>query len=217
MATRPKINPLIGIWAGRTVALIASGPSLTPSQIEYLAPRHAFGDLVVAGVNDAYRICPFLDLLYAADERWWDLHHNQATAPIRATYIPGAGPEPDGEHVARYNLVGIPGRAEPGLSPVPDYVHLGQHSGFQLINLTIAAGAARILLLGFDCRLDGDRRHWFGDHPAELNRDSPYNRFRYEIEYAAPAIAARGVQVVNCSPGSALTCFPIADLAAALE
>ena len=209
---RPKTNQLAGIWPGRTAVLIASGPSLTAAQVEALAGPHAFGDIVVAGVNDAYRICPFLDLLYAADDRWWFAHGVEARAKIRAAYVPGDGNEPPGPHIDRFDLVPIPGRHEGGISPSDEFVHLGQHSGFQLLNIAVNAGVRRVLLLGYDYRIGAAGRHWFGDHPDGLNRDSPYDRFRYELEYAAPGIAARGVEVVNCSPGSALTCFPRADI-----
>lgn len=222
-----QINPLAGWKPDSTAVLLASGPSLTPEQIEYIRPRRAFGDLWVGGVNDAYRICPFLDLLYAADDGWWQHHADSlAVAPwtIKACYVPsgGEGRERTPADIAamreRLDLRCIPGTQAPGISLNPSTVHLGQHSGFQLLNIAIQAGAKRIILLGFDYRLaDDGARHWFGDHPAHLNRDSPYQRFMYELEHAAPGIRDAGVEVVNCSPGSALRCFPHARLEDAIE
>jgi predicted peroxiredoxin len=39
----------------------------------------------------------------------------------------------------------------------------------------------------------------------------------YELEHAAPGIAAAGVEVINCSPGTALRCFRQARLEDAIE
>jgi hypothetical protein len=222
-----RINPLAGWKPDSTAVLIASGPSLTPAQIEYIRPRRAFGDLWVGGVNDAYRICPFLDLLYAADEAWWQHHADDlqvAPFTVKACYVPAAceggeqPPQATADLRARLDLRPIPGLQAAGISLDPAAIHLGQHSGFQLINIAIQAGAKRIALLGFDYRLaDDGARHWFGDHPDHLNRDSPYQRFMYELEHAAPGIAAAGVEVINCSPGSALRCFRQARLEDAIE
>jgi hypothetical protein len=211
-----KINRLAGIWPNSTVVLIAGGPSLTPDQVEYLRPRHAFGDIKVAGVNDAYRICNFLDLLYGADARWWDAHPDAARVAMRATYVDPR--EPPGPHLAKYDLLGIPGEYGAGISTDPRRIHLGYNSGFQLLNIAVQAGARRILLLGYDCQRGEDgRRHWFGDHPEPMNLDSPYGRFAYEADFAAASIKAAGVEVINCSTRTALVNYPRQPITEALE
>jgi hypothetical protein len=133
-----RINPLAGWKPDSTAVLIASGPSLTPAQIEYIRPRRAFGDLWVGGVNDAYRICPFLDLLYAADEAWWQHHADDlqvAPFTVKACYVPAAceggeqPPQATTDLRARLDLRPIPGLQAAGISLDPAAIHLGQHSG----------------------------------------------------------------------------------------
>lgn len=211
-------NPLAGIWPSSTAVLIAGGPSLTAGQVEYLRPRHARGDIRVAGVNDAYRICDFLDLLYAADERWWQAHPH-AQADLRAIHVtaPPGDATASNPTLAGLGLIRIPGRAAPSISTDPSHIHLGMNSGFQLLNIAVQAGATRIILLGYDMAMGPDgRRHWFGDHPPGLNRDSPYNKFAACFYAAAADIAAAGTEVINASPGSALRCFQAQRLEDAL-
>ena len=51
-----------GQWAGDTCCILATGPSLTPAQAEY-----AKGKARVIAVNDAWRLAPWADILYACD------------------------------------------------------------------------------------------------------------------------------------------------------
>ena len=51
-----------GQWAGDTCCILATGPSLTPDQAEY-----AKGKARVIAVNDAWRLAPWADILYACD------------------------------------------------------------------------------------------------------------------------------------------------------
>ncbi len=93
----------------------------------------------------------------------------------------------------------------------------GGNSGFQAINLAAQFGASRILLVGFDMSL-ARGVHWHGLHPRGLNNPSPANiaRWRRVLDAAAPAYAAAGVEVINCSAESALTAYPKRSLREAL-
>jgi len=90
----------------------------------------------------------------------------------------------------------------------------GGNSGFQAMNLAVKQGATRLLLLGFDFR----GAHWFGQHPAGLGNpsDSTMQRWVACMETAAKQLSDRGVEVVNCSRDSALTCFPRRNIRACL-
>lgn len=86
-------------------------------------------------------------------------------------------------------------------------VATGQNSGYQAINIAVLAGATRIILLGYDMQHAADgRQHWFGDHPVK-ERAGVFSAFLHNFRKAAPVLAKLGVEVINCSPGSALDCF----------
>lgn len=75
------------------------------------------------------------------------------------------------------------------------------------MNLALQFGASKITLLGFDMQPDGNRRHFFGDHPPGLNNGPNYGHFIGAFETAARLLPA-DIEIINATPGSALTCFP---------
>ena len=95
----------------------------------------------------------------------------------------------------------------------PGWIGSGRNSGFQALNLAIQFGANPILFLGLDMRLDAGS-HWHGDHPPGLNNPNPeiVEVWRRIFAAEAPRLKARGIDVVNCSPGSALDCFEMANI-----
>jgi hypothetical protein len=74
------------------------------------------------------------------------------------------------------------------------------------MNIAVLMGVSRVLLLGVDLS-DRHGTHWFGDHPPGLQKRSPYATFIRAFTTAAPVLAGMGVDVINCSESSALTCF----------
>jgi hypothetical protein len=93
----------------------------------------------------------------------------------------------------------------------------GGNSGFQAVNLAAQAGAARIVLVGFDYTT-ARGVHWHGKHPAGMNNPSERNceRWRGDLDACAGLLAGLGVDVLNVSPQSTLTAFRRATLIEAL-
>jgi hypothetical protein len=58
--------------------------------------------------------------------------------------------------------------------------------------------------------LDLVGRHWHADHPRPLNNPGPFlfEKWARTFDTAAVALRERNITVVNCSPISALTCWP---------
>lgn len=157
-------------------------------------------------MNDAFRLVPDADLLYACDARWWDHHGGVREFTGEKWTQDKAGGE---TCAARHGLNVV--RSVNGAVPSfePDHIAQGKNSGFQAVNLAALLGARRIVLVGFDMGLAEDgRRHFFGDHPGRMNQPSPYKSFIRAFDEAAPHYAARGVEVLNASRRSALACFP---------
>lgn len=61
------------------------------------------------------------------------------------------------------------------------------------------------------------RSHWFGDHPPPLRRGSNYARWIAEFDQLASDLKSEGVEVINASRATALTCFPRAPIEVALR
>jgi hypothetical protein len=182
----------------------ATGPSLTVEVAEACRGQH------VIAVNDAYRLMPYAEVLYACDAVWWAVHEGcPGFAGERwSSHQPGANEKLT--VAERYGINLVRGGDGNEFSMDPSVIHYGSNSGFQAINLAIHLGARRIVLVGFDMRNDGPK-HFFGDHP-----DPMYTRVEFEslipnFAQAAKALP-REITIVNCTPGSRLTCFPMVPL-----
>lgn len=176
---------------------IGGGASLTFADVE-----HCRGRARVYGINNAYQIAPWADVIYGCDWGWWN-HHIEA---VRKTCT-GELWTQDADAARVFGLQHI--ECDPmskGLCTTPGKIHGGMNGGYQTIGKAFHDGARKIVLLGYDM-LPG---HWHGDHPREIS--GPGHAADYPL-YASnfPALAIdldrAGIEVVNCSRNTALTCF----------
>lgn len=207
-----RIRP---IWKDRAVIVAATGPSLTPEVADHCRVGHP-----VIAVNDAYRLFPGADMLYACDAAWWSVHNGCPDFAGERWSSHGAlgrvRSDDKSEAGARYGLNLVAGMHEIGFSLDPDCIHYGSNSGFQAINIAILAGASVIILVGFNMQAVGNRRHFFGDHPAGLRNSCNYQGFVRAFERAQKRLPP-GIKILNATPKSALTCFEKVDIKDALE
>jgi hypothetical protein len=185
-------------WSGETCVCLGTGPSLTAADVDACRGRAR-----VIAINDAYRLAPWADVLYAADRKWWAWHQGAPTFPGRKLTI-----EPQRDvwpGLAMLRNTGLEGfEADPG------GLRIGYHSGYQAIHLAVHFGATRIVLLGYD--LQGT--HFFGDHPDHTG--PPFLSCRHALQTLVAPLDRRGVTVVNASRATALTAFRCAPLDVAL-
>lgn len=184
------------------------------------------GKAKVYGVSDAYRMAPWLDVVYSADHRWWvstpvgrKEPNYVATSRLRAQRVtcdPGTA--------QLFGLRYVP--HSPGKGRAPNGHVRGCHSGEEAINLVANDGAKRIVLLGFDMGATGNG-HWFGDHPETVSFPGPHgtitepmnttNREQFlewcaEMAYLAKDLKREGIEVINCTRKTWLNCFPCASI-----
>jgi hypothetical protein len=197
-------------WEGETAIVVASGPSAVDVPLEKAKGKARF-----LAIKDGLRLCPWADVLYACDHHWWEAHRGVLDyTGIRIAYDKRTLDKWRGidflqveikRHVQtlRFDKVG--------------HVGWGWNSGFHAVNLAAQFGVSRIILVGFDMRVDLGR-HFFGDHPYSNNpSDRNIARWGQHLDKQAPVLAERGIDVINCSPVSALTAFPKMSLEKALE
>lgn len=94
----------------------------------------------------------------------------------------------------------------------------GGNSGFQALNLAVQWGARRVLLVGYDMRIDLGV-HWHGPHGYGLNNPTEHltRRWVAALDGVAATLAGLGVEVLNCAPISALTAYRKTTLGEALS
>ena len=107
-----------------------------------------------------------------------------------------------------------------GFDPDPAYLRTGGNGGYQAIHLAVHAGASRILLCGYDMRFVNNQVHWHGRHANPL-RDAGEGIFPQWLDWYATLVEAlelreEKVEVLNCTPGSALRGWPKVELEEAL-
>jgi hypothetical protein len=107
----------------------------------------------------------------------------------------------------RYHLRWIYGVDHDGLAPKLDHIHTGRNSGYQAMSLAYIFGVKKMLLLGFDFQRTNGKSHWHGDHPRGLGNGGRYSGWVIAMDKLAKDLAAKGVEVVNCSRHTALKCF----------
>jgi len=180
--------------------VVAGGPSVKQNDVDRLKGRAR-----VIVINDAWKLCPWADMLYAADWNWWT-HHEYVPSFAGAKWTQAQGHKDWPRDAKAAGLFVVASAGRPGFSTDPKKIHTGKHSGFQAINISLLKGASRILLLGFDYGLINGERHWFGDHPGRLNKNSPYNLFKKELTFAIRTLVS-DVELINCSTMSTLSCL----------
>ena len=203
MTPRPYHRPA---WSTRPAIVIASGPSLSDEQLQLVEQAHLEERVHVIAVNNTIERAPWADVSYFGD--YTAIKH----------YLPKLKPLTCAEWVTidraaaeRWRLTHVKPASPNGLSL--QRVHVNGNSGFQAINLAVVFGATKVLLLGFDMRDAKDGRgHWFGDHPGHLVQKRLYGEWLHKAETIVRDAKQLGVELVNCTPGSALTLMRMADL-----
>lgn len=200
------------IFAGRTVVCAAGGPSLSLSQVRAIGIARAMDHIRVIAINDSVYPCHFADCLYACDRTWWETHHGvPGFDGRRITLKHGAAePYPDADWLIS--------TGPEGFEPDPGGLRTAGNSGYQAINLAAHLGATRILLVGYDMRGD-NKAHWFGQHPESCRKNMirPFEARAHHFAGLVEPLRERGIEVVNCTPGSAIDAFPMGDLMAELK
>lgn len=184
------------LWPGSTVVCLATGPSLTQADVDF-----CYGRARVIAINDAYKLAPWADALYACDSRWWHWHKKGVATFAGQKY----SIDPQAKRVCP-DLTILRNTGERGLELSPTGLRTGKNSGYQAMNLAVHLGAARIVMLGYDMRPDGKKNHFFGEHPHPV--PPPYRSFIDKFSSIVEPLAAHGIEVVNCSRRTALECFP---------
>lgn len=169
-----------------TCVVLATGASLTPEQVAHVLKAHTEQRCKAVAVSNAYQLAPWADAMVANDMKWWRQY-------------------PEAVQFAGRKFCGSDFKGTEKLPPVSMFP-AGSNSGLQGMRVAVMLGATRIILLGLDMK----GAHYFGKHPPALKNASPGDFQRMLVQFSRWKSDA---EVINCSPGSALTCFRTAALA----
>lgn len=187
-------------WAGETVACIASGPSLLQEDVDQVHGRAR-----VIAVNNNFSLAPWADALYASDYLWWEHYLPQVDAAAFA-----------GERWTMSESAAREMKLQLIKGPETSWLKRCINSGYHAIGLAKLKGAARIILLGYDFQDTGGRKHHHADHPKPMLNVSSWAGRITAMNQLAHELKAGGIEAINCTRDTALTCFPRRGLAEAL-
>lgn len=168
-----------------TCVVLATGESLSPEQVAHVRSVHDQGRCKTIAVSNAYQLAPWADAMVSNDMKWWTQHPGALTFAGR-------------------RFCGADYKGTERLMPAPMFP-VGTNSGLQAMRVALMLGATRILLLGIDMK----GAHYFGKHPSALKNSTPADYQRMQRQFQR---WHADVEVINCSPGSALKCFKTANL-----
>lgn len=164
-------------------------------------------------VNDAWRLVPDAPHHYACDGQWWDKYYDDVKAGFLGESYTIDDVDESINPDRKYDLIRLKSKHGPSLGKTILHYGLngGGNSGYQAVNLAYQKGARTIVLLGFD--MFGN--HFFGQHPSGLSNHSPFKEFIKSFQTIDTETL--GIEIINCTSRTALTCFPRANLDSVLS
>lgn len=186
-------------FAGQTVFVLASGPSLSRDVAEAVRGRAAIV------VNQTFRTAPWAPVWFFTDTE--TLERNVADVEAWPGDVVTSS---SAAHRAAPDKLKLILRTESRDFPPPGsgLVKKGRSTGHTAIGLAAAMGAARIVLLGFDMRIVDGREHGHDDYAGTPRNPAIYAE-EFVPGFAGWDAAARraGFQILNATPGSAIDEF----------
>jgi len=215
------------MWAGGECWIIAGGPSwlyefYIPDEIisavmgkierpsalsPYLESIH---DKHIIGVNNAYQIGNWIDIVFFGDCSWYNVHRAalvdfpgiKITSCQKRTFDPKENIKflhRDKEH-------------KKGISSNNKKVSWNNNSGAASISVAAHLGVKKIILLGFDMDMDTKSKysHYHGSHrnPNERIKSPPFKRHLMGFPMIAEDAKNMGIEIINASPKSKIKVFP---------
>lgn len=232
------------MWEDGECWIIGGGPSVleqfgVPEDLarkikEREEPLHAMSpymeaihDRHVIGVNMAYRIGHWIDVVFFGDCGWYLWHRKQlAKFPgLKVSCCPRFAGRKEGDP-ERIKFVQKCRKVKRGITTERDSVAWNGNSGAAAISLARHFGVRRIVLLGFDMKTDAEKvTHWHGYHvekysgkvdrrgnPKPRPTRLPFGRHLRGFPKIAEDAKRMGIEIINASPKSAIDAFPKASV-----
>lgn len=206
-----KYEVIVRDWPGATVYIVGGGTSVTQADVDRLKGRK------VIVVNTSYRIALWADILYFADQRWWErektLPENRL-ADFKGVIYTVSRLAKDRQHAPKLKRLKRVLPEKQGLAYAPDTVTMQYTSAQAAMNIAVHKGARRIVLLGIDNRPseeDPKRLHHHDEYPWPVV-STTWEIKNQNFAYAVPELEKLGVEVINCSPISTLEFWPLRSL-----
>jgi hypothetical protein len=220
------------LWEGGECWILGGGPSVTD---QFNIPKKVVQDVIegktspnsyspymssihekhVIGINMSYKIGEWIDIVFFGDNGFF-IREKKGLSEFPGLKV-SSHPQ-----VEKYTWVKYCGRDTQhakGISANPKMVSWNGNSGAAAISLAVHLGVKKIILVGFDMKLDDSgKQHWhdlyhrleflksdqFGKKPGT---GLPFNRHLLGFPEIAKDAKRMGVTIINANPDSAVQEF----------
>jgi hypothetical protein len=194
-----KIGKIEPIYLGETIYIVGGGPSLNGFNFSSLK------DKVTIAVNKSFKYLSNPSAVYWSDTRVYQWYHEELDKlnclKVTNKPLPSGAP----------GVVNLLNTGKHGLDKDPRCIRDGGNSGYAAMNLAYHLGAKKIVLLGFDMKIEKNASHFHGGY-EQLTKspdDSLYKRLMLpSFESISKDLEEVKVKVYNASHESAIECFP---------
>jgi hypothetical protein len=196
---------------------VQSGKLLPSTYSKYMEPIH---DKHVIGINAAYLIGNWIDIVFFGDKRWFlENEYRLASFPNLKVGCKSYFAKRDLKYLG-VKYIPLNKKHSEGISNEKYTVSWNQNSGAAAISLAHHLGVKRIFLLGFDMKKVGENKHWHGLYTPVNGKPVVQTPFKRHLE-GFPAISTDakylGIDIYNVSPESAINVLPKISLKAAFK
>lgn len=194
-----KVGSIPPKFKDQTIYLVGGGPSLKGFDFNKLK-----GKKVIA-INKAFVHIPFADVMYWTDNRFYNwfkakIHEFKGMKVTNK-------PKPVAD-----DIINLRDSGRTGLDLDKSSLRHGNNSGYAAINLAVHLGAKKIVLLGYDMGLQGNKSHWHDGYATPANRKVYQNSMMPHFNTLVEPLRNLGIEIWNANPTSNLKCFPKCSL-----
>lgn len=218
------------MWEGGECWIIAGGPSWLyefeiPEDIiktvmakskwpsEYSPYLKAIHDKHIIGVNNAYQIGNWIDVLFFGDCSWYNVHRSALIDfPGLKLTCCNRFESKAYDKTNRIKYLQRDKTHKRGISNDKSKVSWNNNSGAASISVAAHLGVKKIILLGFDMTMDKNSKysHFHGSHrkPSDIIKSPPFQRHLKGFPAIAEDAKNMGIEIINASPKSEIDLFP---------
>ena len=180
----------------------------------YLSAIH---DKHIIGVNTAYQLGSWVDIMIFGDKQFY-LEHAMRLLEFKNLKVSSHSRIRNGRPgVYHVKYIAQDRQRVTGLSSTPNHVSWNKHTGATAINLAYHLGVKRVYLLGFDMKLDvNGKAHSHAEYHQEgfpiHGKRVPYTTHLATYPDIARDAKAYGLEIINVNDNTAITEFPVVKL-----
>lgn len=182
--------------------IISSGTSLKGLDLEPLNRRITFG------LNRSFLAFPHSYYHCVFDHRLWELYPEEIK---QSRFLFTLEDRPSGIPIKLLGSEGFSWNLAEG-------IYSGYTISYFALQVAVYMGFKEIYFLGLDLKNTEKETHFFGHDFNSANHDqTEFPKMMDSFNKIAPILKERGINVYNCSPISALKCFPYVDYKEAIK